>query len=388
MAPHTRTKTYEWFQQEREGGAVLLCTDVAARGLDVPDIDWIVQFDAPQDPNAFVHRVGRTARMGRSGRALLLLRPKEDTYVNFLSLRKVPLLSMEPEPNLPSLRRPITDLLLADRAVMEQSAKAFVAYVRAYKEHQCGYIFSLDQLDLGELARGLALLRLPKLKELQVAKRKKGADGWVEWSPLVQVDLDTIKFKDKQREKQRQANKAAAAAAAAAEASGAPTGGAAAAAGGRSAAGAAAGKGGAKEEARPKKAREESAAAAEEDMAREAGLMKKLKRGKITQAQFDKLMGEASDESGEEEEEEARPPQPVAKVKGAAARTAKAQRAAGWKAGAGGARRDEALAGVVKKRRGGNRSSGGGARGGLDPTDKSLRSVRRGRAKKKKRGRF
>ena len=42
----------------------LFCTDVAARGLDIPDVHWIVQHDAPQDPAAFVHRVGRTARMG------------------------------------------------------------------------------------------------------------------------------------------------------------------------------------------------------------------------------------------------------------------------------------------------------------------------------------
>lgn len=66
----------------------LLCTDVAARGLDVPDVGWVVQLDAPQDPDAFVHRVGRTARMGRAGAALALLLPAEGTYVDFLRLRK------------------------------------------------------------------------------------------------------------------------------------------------------------------------------------------------------------------------------------------------------------------------------------------------------------
>ena len=71
---------------------------------------------------------------------------------------------------------------------MEGGAKAFVAYVRAYKEHQCKFIFQFEQLELGKLASGLALLRLPKLKELG-KKRRKGAPnaGWVEWAPIVQA---------------------------------------------------------------------------------------------------------------------------------------------------------------------------------------------------------
>jgi hypothetical protein len=68
---------------------VLLCTDVAARGLDIPDVAWIVQFDPPQDPDVFVHRVGRTARMGRSGSALAFLLPHEAAYVEFLRIRQV-----------------------------------------------------------------------------------------------------------------------------------------------------------------------------------------------------------------------------------------------------------------------------------------------------------
>lgn len=66
-----------------------MCTDVAARGLDIPDVAWIVQFDPPQDPDVFVHRVGRTARMGRTGHALTLLLPHETAYVDFLRIRKV-----------------------------------------------------------------------------------------------------------------------------------------------------------------------------------------------------------------------------------------------------------------------------------------------------------
>lgn len=61
---------------------VLLCTDVAARGLDLPDVDVVVQFDPPNDPKVFSHRCGRTARAGRSGRAIVMLhRGREEGYV-------------------------------------------------------------------------------------------------------------------------------------------------------------------------------------------------------------------------------------------------------------------------------------------------------------------
>ena len=79
-------------------GGALLCTDVAARGLDIPGVDWVLQYDPPQDPDAFVHRCGRTARMGAAGAALLLLAPAEETYVEFLR-RRGAALSPAPPPD-------------------------------------------------------------------------------------------------------------------------------------------------------------------------------------------------------------------------------------------------------------------------------------------------
>jgi ATP-dependent RNA helicase DDX10/DBP4 len=58
--------------------ATLFATDVAARGLDFPSVDWVVQADAPEDAAAYIHRAGRTARYKRGGHSLLLLLPSED----------------------------------------------------------------------------------------------------------------------------------------------------------------------------------------------------------------------------------------------------------------------------------------------------------------------
>ena len=66
-----RTKTLDRFR--RGETRVLVATDVAARGIDVLDIDMVVNYDVPTDPEIYVHRVGRTARAGARGVALTLM---------------------------------------------------------------------------------------------------------------------------------------------------------------------------------------------------------------------------------------------------------------------------------------------------------------------------
>ncbi len=66
----------------------MICTDILSRGIDIEDVDWVIQFDAPKSPNSFVHRCGRTARSGREGNAIIFLLPNEDSYVNFLLINQ------------------------------------------------------------------------------------------------------------------------------------------------------------------------------------------------------------------------------------------------------------------------------------------------------------
>jgi ATP-dependent RNA helicase RhlE len=61
---------------------VLVATDVAARGIDVDDIALVVNYDVPRDPEAYVHRVGRTARAGAKGVAMTLMSPDEWTLMS------------------------------------------------------------------------------------------------------------------------------------------------------------------------------------------------------------------------------------------------------------------------------------------------------------------
>lgn len=79
-----RTKaltSFASFHATPSAPAALLTTDVAARGLDFPDVDVVLQFDPPSDPKSFSHRCGRTARAGKSGRATILLTEEEVGYV-------------------------------------------------------------------------------------------------------------------------------------------------------------------------------------------------------------------------------------------------------------------------------------------------------------------
>ena len=75
MPQHQRLKHLRDFCKANY--ATMICTDVAARGLDIPTVDWVVQYDPPTELSEYIHRVGRTARAGKSGQSVLFLQPSE-----------------------------------------------------------------------------------------------------------------------------------------------------------------------------------------------------------------------------------------------------------------------------------------------------------------------
>ncbi|KAI0693285.1 DEAD-domain-containing protein [Cytidiella melzeri] len=200
LPPSARTRTLDAFSSAPatpSSPSVLLATDVAARGLDLPDVDVVLQFDAPSDPKTFSHRCGRTARAGRSGRAWTLLVGREVDYIDFMSVRKIPL---KEHPALTSDGSPrregdsdgddaevsqflsiIRSTVRKDRALHDNAVKAFVSFVRAYSKHEASYIFRIKDLDLIGVAKSFGLLRLPRMPELKDVPKDDWQDAVVDW---------------------------------------------------------------------------------------------------------------------------------------------------------------------------------------------------------------
>ncbi|XP_058453662.1 probable ATP-dependent RNA helicase DDX55 homolog [Malaya genurostris] len=178
--------------------ALLLCTDLLARGVDIPEVDWVIQWDPPSNAAAFVHRVGRTARQGNEGNALIMLLPSEDTYVDFLtrnqkvSLKQVSL--KVGDKKLVKVLKVLHRLQMNDRGVYDKANRAFVSHVQAYSKHECNLILRVQDLDLGKIATSYGLLQLPKMPEMK-EHFKQSFRG-----PTEQINIFDLVYRDKQKQ--------------------------------------------------------------------------------------------------------------------------------------------------------------------------------------------
>ncbi|XP_055678638.1 probable ATP-dependent RNA helicase DDX55 homolog [Lutzomyia longipalpis] len=194
-----RGKIHESFREAKK--AILLCTDVLARGVDIPEVDWVLQWDPPANPAAFVHRVGRTARQGNAGNSLILLLPAEFAYIDFLKRnQKVTLkpLTITPTTDLPSINKILHGLQMRDRALFDTANRAFVSHIRAYSKHECSLILRLEDLPLGRMATGYGLLKLPKMPEIKDTHTEEFS------GPEGEIDFMGIAYKNPQKESTRQ----------------------------------------------------------------------------------------------------------------------------------------------------------------------------------------
>lgn len=186
--------------------AVLLTTDVAARGIDIPDVDLVIQLDPPSDTNMFLHRCGRAGRANKEGRAITFLnRGREEDYVPFLEVKNIELKEMSLKvtglPSEKSFYEIFKSWVLQDRARYDLAVRSYVAFVKNYMKHSASSIFRLQSLDYIGLAKMYGLFRLPRMPEINTYfQNDTFKDGWLVDQP---INMDKFAYMDKRREEKR-----------------------------------------------------------------------------------------------------------------------------------------------------------------------------------------
>lgn len=177
-----RTTTFYKFSKAQS--AILICTDVAARGLDIPAVDWIIQFDPPDEPKEYIHRVGRTARgVDAKGKALLFLLPSELGFLRHLKVAKVPLNEYEfPEKKMAKVQPQLEKLIATNYALNRSAKDAYRSYLQAYASHGMKDIFNVHELDLNSVAASFCFDNPPRVNLNMMGsskgiKRRGGGGG-------------------------------------------------------------------------------------------------------------------------------------------------------------------------------------------------------------------
>ena len=161
-----RTTTFYEFCKNEKG--ILLCTDVAARGLDIPAVDWIVQYDPPDEPDEYIHRVGRTARVEKKGKALLFLLPQELGFLRYLKKANVPMNEFEyAENKIANIQEQYERLIEKNYYLHAAARDGYRSYLMAYSSHHHKEIFDVSQLDLQKVAKAFGL-SVPPMVSLNV----------------------------------------------------------------------------------------------------------------------------------------------------------------------------------------------------------------------------
>ncbi|KEG01586.1 ATP-dependent RNA helicase DBP7, putative [Plasmodium vinckei vinckei] len=164
--------------------SILLCTDIASRGINFNDLDVVIQYDSPQVLEEYIHKVGRTARLNNEGTSYLFLLPEEKDFITLLKNKNIfvkTILGNEFINKLKKIYVPISlksvggnilnflvnhfiSIVKADPSLLEKGVNAFLASINSYHSisKELRNIFNSKNLHLGHLAYAYLLDKTPK----------------------------------------------------------------------------------------------------------------------------------------------------------------------------------------------------------------------------------
>lgn len=189
----------------RKKAAVLFATDIAARGLDFPAVNWVLQLDCPEDASTYIHRVGRTARYKEGGEALLVLLPSEEKgMVQQLTERKVPINGIKINPEkLIDVQTRLEAFLAQEQELKERAQRCFVSYLRSVYLMKNKEVFDVFKLPLVQYALSLGLAIAPRVRFLQKAQAQRSTADQAEKGKAVEMTKEVSSVNDDEVEEFR-----------------------------------------------------------------------------------------------------------------------------------------------------------------------------------------
>ncbi|XP_033635495.1 probable ATP-dependent RNA helicase DDX10 [Asterias rubens] len=159
--------------------AVLFATDIAARGLDFPSVNWVVQVDCPEDASTYIHRVGRTARYEQGGESLLILLPSEEEEMSKqLAERKIPIQKINVNPNRKlSIQGKLQSQCAESNDLKQSAQRCFINYIKSVYLMKNKKVFDVSKLPLEKYSFSLGLAIPPRVRFLQRAAKRKEEQG-------------------------------------------------------------------------------------------------------------------------------------------------------------------------------------------------------------------
>ncbi|WVO17535.1 ATP-dependent RNA helicase DBP4 [Cryptococcus depauperatus] len=185
----TRLDVFQRYSSSKH--ALLICTDVAARGLDFPAVDWVIQVDCPEDVDTYIHRVGRTARYDSAGTALTFLCPSEEDGMKarwdekVIEVKKIKI----KESKMGNLKQSMQNFAFKEPEIKYLGQRAFISYMKSIHIQKDKSIFKIDDLPVNVFAESMGLPGAPQISfggqkaakvkgsTNEVLQKKQGEDG-------------------------------------------------------------------------------------------------------------------------------------------------------------------------------------------------------------------